>query len=507
MKILFACTELSFPYIFHACKDLTEKNIKVELYYAKENFNLKNKKLIKDNKGFKLKINYFSKKKSKRIDIKYLKYLEKNILINHSIWKIVSSDRQFGRGYIKHVEGYNSIYKKKKEKILIDIIDHAKYIENILVKLKPNFFFWPTCVSSIHGLLFSSFCKYYNIRFLTAVTTRFQNYFYFANDLYYSKPEILINYNNKKNLKQNQKKVNKIYRNIILKNNLSSDSKLVERNLRIINSSTLIKFLSFSLFVLKHIAMWMLTKLNFNISGYVDYENYPLFSPIREKYQKLCCSYFLSRIKYNNNLNENFIYLPLHKNPEFSTQIKGNKYMDQLFLIETLSKNLPIGYKLFVKEHPSMIDAHGRSIEFYKTILNFPNVNLVDIKIPGSELIKKASLVVIIDSTSAVEAILKRKPVLTMVPFVYDFLKLSITNNNISNLNYDILEALKIKSKYSKKEIEKKIKKLINSLLNCSYWMSNTDTFYYTSSKINLSDFKSVAKDYSNAIIKELSSK
>ena len=32
--------------------------------------------------------------------------------------------------------------------------------------------------------------------------------------------------------------------------------------------------------------------------------------------------------------------------------------MDQFFLIQSLSKNIPANFKLLIKEHPSMIEAH-----------------------------------------------------------------------------------------------------------------------------------------------------
>ena len=109
--------------------------------------------------------------------------------------------------------------------------------------------------------------------------------------------------------------------------------------------------------------------------------------------------------------------------------------MDQFFLIQSLSKNIPVNCKLLIKEHPSMIEAHSRGKEFYKEISNLPNVEIVDFKLSGTEIVKKAKLVVILDGSSAIEAILMGVPVLTMSNFLYSFLGLSIKNTNLSNLN------------------------------------------------------------------------
>ena len=67
--------------------------------------------------------------------------------------------------------------------------------------------------------------------------------------------------------------------------------------------------------------------------------------------------------------------------------------MDQFFLIESLSKNLPINYKLLIKEHPSMIEAHSRGNKFYEKISKLPNVEIVDFRLSGNEIKKKAKIV------------------------------------------------------------------------------------------------------------------
>ena len=75
-----------------------------------------------------------------------------------------------------------------------------------------------------------------------------------------------------------------------------------------------------------------------------------------------------------------------------------------------------------IKEHPSMIEAHSRGKKFYEEISRLPNVEIVDFKISGTKLVKNAKLIVILDGSSAVEAMLLGVPILTMSYFLYDFL-------------------------------------------------------------------------------------
>jgi hypothetical protein len=181
--------------------------------------------------------------------------------------------------------------------------------------------------------------------------------------------------------------------------------------------------------------------------------------------------------------------------------------MDQLYLIETLSKNIPAGYKLLVKEHPSMLESTPRLMSFYQTLMKFPNVELVDIRLSAKKIIKKAQLVIVIDGSSAIEAIIAETPVLTMVPFVYDFLELSIENSKVETLNQDIKKALLIKKKFKREEIKSKIKKLLKSILSTCYNMRNPDIFYYTQKNPKLIDakkVKEVAEDYSIALMQKL---
>ena len=54
--------------------------------------------------------------------------------------------------------------------------------------------------------------------------------------------------------------------------------------------------------------------------------------------------------------------MPLHLIPESTTLVKAPYFINELTLIEAVSKSLPIGWFLYVKEHQSMLGE--RSIEY-----------------------------------------------------------------------------------------------------------------------------------------------
>lgn len=116
---------------------------------------------------------------------------------------------------------------------------------------------------------------------------------------------------------------------------------------------------------------------------------------------------------------ENYVYMPLHLIPESSVFVKASYYVDECALIEQVSKSLPIGWKLYVKEHQAMLGE--RALAFYKKVAELHNVRVVQInhyKDPKPWILN-AKGVVTITGTAAYEAALlgKKSIVFGEVPF------------------------------------------------------------------------------------------
>jgi hypothetical protein len=115
-----------------------------------------------------------------------------------------------------------------------------------------------------------------------------------------------------------------------------------------------------------------------------------------------------------------YIYMPLHLIPESTTLVKAPFYINELSIIEQVSKSLPIGWKLYVKEHQSMLGE--RDFKFYKRIHAFPNVRLVQFNYyddPKPWIINSIG-VITITGTSAYEAAMLGKSAIVFgdVPFM-----------------------------------------------------------------------------------------
>jgi hypothetical protein len=107
-----------------------------------------------------------------------------------------------------------------------------------------------------------------------------------------------------------------------------------------------------------------------------------------------------------------YIYYPLHVEPEASTMVLSEKLTNQLFFIEQISKSMPVGFKLLVKEHAPMLGR--RPSGFYKRIRNLPNVHLISPFADNFSLIRSAELVCVLTGTAGWEAIQLGVPVLAV---------------------------------------------------------------------------------------------
>ncbi|MGE4319369.1 MAG: hypothetical protein AB7E96_10780 [Deferribacterales bacterium] len=99
-----------------------------------------------------------------------------------------------------------------------------------------------------------------------------------------------------------------------------------------------------------------------------------------------------------------YVYFPLHCQPEASIDVLGGFYSDQLSLIRAVSKSLPSGIILAVKEHPKGIGMRRPS--FFREIDSLPNTVNVSPFTDSAEIIKGAEAVVSVSGTACYEAAL-----------------------------------------------------------------------------------------------------
>jgi hypothetical protein len=115
---------------------------------------------------------------------------------------------------------------------------------------------------------------------------------------------------------------------------------------------------------------------------------------------------------------ERFAYFPLQMQPETTTSVMAPTFLDQVNLIETIARALPMTLSLYVKEHPMMLGL--RPAAYYRRLRQIPNVRLVAPDVPSHDLITRSALVLTITGTAAWEAAAIGTPAITFARTPFD---------------------------------------------------------------------------------------
>ena len=140
-----------------------------------------------------------------------------------------------------------------------------------------------------------------------------------------------------------------------------------------------------------------------------------------------------------------FVYFPLQIMPERTLLISSPFNTNQIEIIKHISKSLPIGYRLCVKEHPFQVTREWRKTSFYNEILSIPNVQLLHSSIKTEDIMKKCSLVITINGAAGLEAAIHKKPSILFSDFSYSILPSVYQLKSIDELPTAIRQSLRKK--------------------------------------------------------------
>ena len=114
-----------------------------------------------------------------------------------------------------------------------------------------------------------------------------------------------------------------------------------------------------------------------------------------------------------------YVYFPLHVDPEASTMVKTPMLTDQAVIIESLAKALPPSLTLVVKEHVIMLGQ--RPPAFYELLRAMPNVQIMSPFVSGAALAQQAAAIATITGTTGLEALFLGVPLLLFGDAEYAF--------------------------------------------------------------------------------------
>jgi hypothetical protein len=190
-----------------------------------------------------------------------------------------------------------------------------------------------------------------------------------------------------------------------------------------------------------------------------------------------------------------FVYFPLHLQPEATTSPMGGVYVDQFLAIETLSRSLPSGWSIAVKENPAQRYAK-RDYGFYEQLAQTPNVHLVRRDTSTFDLIERCQAVATITGTAGWEALFKGKPALVFGRAFYRGAPGTIDATDPMTLARDLAE---VEAGRFQPAVSAELRAFLGAIQRCSY-MGVADTQYLRDSRLELDE----CIDLHAAVLEEL---
>jgi hypothetical protein len=116
-----------------------------------------------------------------------------------------------------------------------------------------------------------------------------------------------------------------------------------------------------------------------------------------------------------------FLFFTLQEEPETSLSWQSPESLTQIAYLWQLARDLPAGFMLAVKEH--VYGVGRRPPGFYKHLLDFKNVVILDPLLRGPDVIRASKAVATVSSTAGFEAAWMGKPVISFgLHNIYSFL-------------------------------------------------------------------------------------
>lgn len=179
-------------------------------------------------------------------------------------------------------------------------------------------------------------------------------------------------------------------------------------------------------------------------------------------------------MKYYQNVPAGkFIYYPFHVPMDVALTVRAPLFLDQYYLIDYLSRNIPNGYLLAIKEHPAMI-----GVVEYSRIKNLlatnDNIVFLNPDINNHEVMGKMDLLLTVNSKTGAESLMQGKKVICLGDAFYNKSKSIHFVENINNLYKQIHNVLEGPSP----SIEH-----INYFFNSTYSQTHVGELYYCSAE------------------------
>lgn len=384
--------------------------------------------------------------KKSSFDINYLKESEKKFDLN--LWLDVYGERFFH----KHRTYFHTF---SKSEILIIVENTIKFFSELLKRINPELIIMQTAGENIANTLLFKIAKNLKIQVLMMNLTHIHNRIIVSNNL--TNQEISEDF--KKTILNFDQELQDFGPDFIKEQSLAETVK-VQHTLPNNNAVSIQK--------LSH----YINRL------YNDPE--PIYQNIGKTKSKMIKSKFSINIETKkrkafldkNSItqieDDDFLYFPLQTEPDATVLVRSPFFSSQLAVIENVARSIPVNFILYVKEHPGQVLKLWRSIDFYKTIIELPNVKLVHPTVNSQDLISRSSGIISIIGSTGFEALFYKKPIILFADEYYDCLSMVNKVNNLTELPHLISETIS-SFEFNNKELNVLIKSANNQSITIPY--------------------------------------
>lgn len=162
------------------------------------------------------------------------------------------------------------------------------------------------------------------------------------------------------------------------------------------------------------------------------------------------------------DLQQKYIYLALHYQPECTTSPMAGVFVDQILMVEMIASLLPKNVYLYVKENPWQT-WECRNKNFYTDLLKIPQVKLIPRTFNSFRLIEKCLAVATATGTVAWEGLFRGKPVLMFGQHFYQYAPKVFTVRNIEDCKFALHQIIDCNVKPSLDEMKMFLKAMENT--------------------------------------------
>lgn len=136
--------------------------------------------------------------------------------------------------------------------------------------------------------------------------------------------------------------------------------------------------------------------------------------------------------------SEKFFFHGFHLLDESTITLRAQPYSNQLVLVEMISRVLPSGFVLCVREHPYWPERF--TFKFLKKIKNLDNVIILSPNISIHKILTNCTGTIVYNNTTGLESLAYGKPVLSFSESAYSNFHGVIRVNNLYNLPLKLIE-------------------------------------------------------------------